>query len=149
MYDLIEFVTKTKAGGNKTILPTCIIEHVVKGKLSRALKHVELTEAFYGRFKTDDPSYYDKGSIQIDELWYTDGVLCTYVCLLPCMFGVEDHMVIIKKININNSIGSRMKTCSPSIKKVNFPTQISSIEAQSPSIRTLSVPQHKKTHRHY
>ena len=118
MDDLIKFVTKIKAGGNKIVLPADINERVVEGKMSRALKQIALTKAFYRRFKTAGPASCDRGSMKIEGVWSTDEMLPTCVSLLSHVFGTGEHRVILVDFDINGFLGSRMKTCSPSMMRL-------------------------------
>jgi hypothetical protein len=105
--DLLSLLRRWKDSGDETLLIGDFNENVYSGALATALAgdDLRMSELCYHTTGTPLPPTHNRGSVPINAIYGTVGLVCSAVALLPDRIGVGDHRVFIMHIKSDSILG--------------------------------------------
>ncbi len=105
--DLLHLMRSWKTAGDEIILMGDFNENVYEGNLAQHLLHEDIRMSKLCQKTTGSrlPNIHIRGSVPIDAVFATAGILCTAVTLLPHRMGVGNHRVFLLDIESDTLLG--------------------------------------------
>ena len=118
--DLLSLLSRWKASGDEILLIGDFNENVYSGVLATALARDDLcmSELCYRTTGTLLPPTHNRGSVPIDAIYGTAGLVCSAVAILPDRMGVGNHKVFIIDIESDSILGDVFPHILPSARRL-------------------------------
>jgi hypothetical protein len=118
--DLLSLLRHWKASGDEMLLISDFNENIYSGALATALASDNLcmSELCYRTTVTPLPPTQNRGSVPIDAIYGTAGLVCSDVALLPDRMGVGDHRVFIMDIELDSILGDVFPHVLPATRRL-------------------------------
>jgi hypothetical protein len=118
--DLLSLLRRWKASGNEILLIGDFNENVYSGVFATALAGDDLcmSELCYRTTGTLLPPTHNRGSVPINAIYGTVGLVCSAVAILPDRMGVGDHKVFIMDIESDCILGDVFPHVLPAMRRL-------------------------------
>jgi hypothetical protein len=118
--DLLSLLRRWKASGNEMLLIGDFNENIYSGALATALAGDDLcmSELCYRTTGTPLPPTHNRGSVPINAIHGTAGLVCSALALLPDRIGVGNHRVFIMNIKSDSILGDVFPHVLPTTRKL-------------------------------